>query len=174
MQRWGENQIATTTVRSGRQLLYSLFDQSGLPQEAHLSGGDSGGGVFLNEAGVWKLAGVNFDVDTFTSGPDRGGPFNAALFDERGSYTSTGSLVSGPAPVPSGFYSSRISTSFAWISSVLSPHLANISTRAPSAPASRFALPGSSSRAIPANRNASSFAAAVRHSRSTARQSRAA
>ena len=131
VQRWGENEVASITQRAtGGQLLRALFDQTGRPQEAHFSAGDSGGGVFVNDGGVWKLAGINFDVDSFASGPDRGGPYNAALYDERGSYTADGSLVSGSAPVPSGFYASRISSSFAWISGVLASHLANISTRA--------------------------------------------
>jgi hypothetical protein len=131
VQRWGENEVASITQRAGgREFLYALFDQAGLPQEADLSAGDSGGAVFLNDGGVWRLAGINFDVDTFASGPDGGGPYNAAMYDERGSYTAGGSLVTGAAPVPSGFYASRISTRFSWISSIIAPHLANISTRA--------------------------------------------
>lgn len=131
VQRWGENQVASITQHvAGRDFLYALFDQAGLPQEAHLSAGDSGGGVFLNDDGVWKLAGINYDVDSFASGPTGGGPYNAAMFDERGSYTSDGTLVTGPAPVPSGFYATRISSRYDWITSVIAPHLANLSSRA--------------------------------------------
>lgn len=54
VQRWGENQVASIV---GDQL-YALFDQAGLPQEAHISGGDSGGAVFLRDGRVWKLAGI--------------------------------------------------------------------------------------------------------------------
>ena len=128
VQRWGENEVAS--IVGGR--LYALFDQAGLPQEGHLSAGDSGGGVFLKDGGVWKLAGINSDVDTFASGPDGGGPYTAALFDERGSYRSDGTLVTGDAPVPSGFYAARISSRIAWINSIVGntdPGLANISTR---------------------------------------------
>jgi hypothetical protein len=117
VQRWGQNQVASLT--SGGNVLYALFDQAGLPQEAHLSGGDSGGGLFINDGGSWKLAGVNLDVDRFASGPDGGGPYNAAMFDMRGSYRPNGTLVTGSAPVPSGFYATRISSRAAWISSVI-------------------------------------------------------
>ncbi|HEX7518202.1 MAG TPA: hypothetical protein VF345_13065 [Chthoniobacterales bacterium] len=128
VRRWGENEVASIAGGS----LYVLFDQAGLPQEAHISNGDSGGAVFLNDGGVWKLAGLNSDVDRFASGPDGGGPYTAALFDERGSYRSNGTLVTGDAPVPSGFYAARISSRVTWINSVIGstdPGLANISTR---------------------------------------------
>ncbi len=115
VQRWGENEVA----RIVRGALYVLFDQAGLPQEGHLSAGDSGGAVFLKDGEVWKLAGINSDVDTFTSGADRGGPYSAAMFDERGSYRSDGTLVTGPAPVPSGFYAARISARLRWIYSII-------------------------------------------------------
>jgi hypothetical protein len=115
VQRWGENQVASIV---GGQL-YALFDRDGLPQEAHISGGDSGGAVFLKDGSVWKLAGINTDVDHFASGPDGGGSYEAALFDERGSYRSDGKLVTGDAPVPSGFYAARISSRIAWIKSIV-------------------------------------------------------
>ena len=128
VQRWGENEVASIVGGA----LYVLFDQAGLPQEAHLSSGDSGGAVFLNDGGVWKLAGINSDVDTFASGPDGGGPYTAAMFDERGSYRSNGTLVTGDVPVPSGFYAARISQRVAWINRIIGntdPGLAHISTR---------------------------------------------
>jgi hypothetical protein len=115
VQRWGENQVAS--IVAGK--LSALFDRSGLPNEAHLSAGDSGGGAFIKDGGVWKLAGINSDVDHFASGPDGGGPYEAALFDERGSYQSDGKLVSGDTPVPSGFYLARISSRVAWIKSTI-------------------------------------------------------
>ncbi len=127
VQRWGENTVARIT---GNDLLYALFDQNGLGQEAHLSAGDSGGAVFINDGGTWKLAGINFDVDTFTSGSDAGGPFTSAMFDQRGSYTSNGTLVTGNAPVPSGFYATRISSRIDWIIGIIAPRLANLSSRA--------------------------------------------
>jgi hypothetical protein len=115
VQRWGENQVAGIVADK----LYALFDQGGLPQEAHLSTGDSGGAVFLSDGGVWKLAGINSDVEHFASGPDCSGPYEAALFDERGSCRSDGTLVTGDAPVPSGFYATRISSRIAWIDKIV-------------------------------------------------------
>jgi hypothetical protein len=115
VQRWGENEVA----RILRGALYVLFNRAGLPQEGHLSAGDSGGAVFLKDGEAWKLAGINSDVDTFASGADRGGPYCAAMFDERGSYRSDGTLVTGPAPVPSGFYVARISSRLHWIYSII-------------------------------------------------------
>lgn len=115
IRRWGENQVAS--IAGDR--LYVLFDQAGFPQEAHLSAGDSGGALFLNEGGIWKLAGINSDVDHFASGADGGGAYEAAMFDERGLYLPNGTLVSCDASVPSGFYAARISSRVAWINSII-------------------------------------------------------
>ncbi|HWM25439.1 MAG TPA: hypothetical protein VNP98_11480 [Chthoniobacterales bacterium] len=128
VQRWGENQVSS--VLGG--MIRVLFDQGGLPHEAHISDGDSGGAVFLKDGSVWKLAGINSDVDRFASGPDGGGPYSAALFDMRGSYRSDGTLVTGDTPVPSGFFVTRISSRLSWITSIIgssNPGLANISAR---------------------------------------------
>lgn len=129
--RWGENVVAAIvpSIAIG-DMLYALFDENGLPEEAQLSAGDSGGGVFLNDAGVWKLAGLNYAVDgPFFTTPGTN-EFEAALFDMRGFYDDTGRLFMGDAPVPSGFYASRVSSRRAWIQSVIGPALGNISTRA--------------------------------------------
>ena len=115
VRRWGENEVAKIVD----DRLYVLFHKRGLPQEAHLSGGDSGGSVFLNDHGTWKLAGINSDVDQFASGPDGGGHFYAAMFDQRGSYRSDGSLVTGDVAVPSAFYAARISSRLKWIQSII-------------------------------------------------------
>lgn len=128
VQRWGENQVSSVLGGTIRV----LFDQAGLPHEAHISDGDSGGAVFLKDGSVWKLAGINSDVDRFASGPDGGGPYSAALFDMRGSYRSDGTLVTGDNPVPSSFYVARISSRLSWITTIIGPSdpgLANISAR---------------------------------------------
>lgn len=131
VQRWGENVVSDIRILSGfGEMLYSLFDQNGLPNEAHLSAGDSGGAVFLNDGGIWKLAAINTDVDgPFYSGPGGNGLFFAALYEERGCYRADGTLISGSAAVPSGFYSTRISSRLSWIYSIIDPGFANISTR---------------------------------------------
>lgn len=141
LQRWGENNVVSVTPRGG-EMLRALFEQAGGTNEAHLSSGDSGGAVFIKDGDVWKLAGINSDVDSFTSGPDRGGPYNAALFDERGSYTEDGTLVTGNVLVPSGFYATRISSRVGWITSIISPRLANISARATVGAGDRVAIAG--------------------------------
>ena len=132
VQRWGENIVSAIKPRHGDgDMIYALFDKAGLPNEAHLSNGDSGGAVFLDDGGVWKLGGVNYDVDgAFYTGPNGTGSFLAALFDQRGFYDEDRHFVSGSVPVPSGFYASRISARFEWIDSVVEPRLVNISTRA--------------------------------------------
>ncbi|HEY2125005.1 MAG TPA: hypothetical protein VGG94_06035, partial [Chthoniobacterales bacterium] len=94
------------------------------PNESHLSANDSGGAIFLNDSGdgVWKLAGINYAVDDLYAMPDIASEFAAAIFDARGYYTYDGTnftLISGPDPVPTGFYDSRISSELAWIGSVI-------------------------------------------------------
>ena len=132
VQRWGENVVTAIKQRPpGGEMLYALFDKAGLPNESHLSNGDSGGAVFLDDGGVWKLGGINYDVDgAFYIGQMASGGFLAALFDQRGFYDENRHFVSGSAPVPSGFYASRISSRVEWIDSVVEPRLVNISTRA--------------------------------------------
>lgn len=132
VQRWGENVVAAIKPRPpGGDQLYALFDKAGLPNEAHLANGDSGGGVFLSDGGIWKLGGINYDVDgSFYTGPNGTGGFIAALFDERGFYNPDRHFVSGSTAVPSGFYATRISSRIEWINSVVEPRLVNISTRA--------------------------------------------
>ena len=126
VQRWGEN----TVNQANGNLLYATFDQNGKPNEAHLSSGDSGGAAFINDGQTWRLAGINYGVD----GPFAyvaGGPtFYATLFDTRGLFDSTtGRVASGSAPVPSGFYMTRISTQLHWIRSVVAPALSGISAQ---------------------------------------------
>ena len=132
VQHWGENLVSAIKQRPpGGEMLYALFDKAGLPNESHLSNGDSGGAVFLDDGGVWKLGGINYDVDgAFYTGPNGAGGFLAALFDQRGLFDENRHFVSGNAPVPSGFYASRISSRIEWIDSVVEPRLVNISTRA--------------------------------------------
>ena len=129
VQRWGQN-VVTRIVSGGtlNQYVYATFDQGGGPNEAHLSVGDSGGAVFLREGGVWKLAGISYAVDGpyFTDAAGNG-EFFGAIFDARGFYEQDSfapphfSLITGPAPVPSGFYASRIASKLGWIYRVVDP-----------------------------------------------------
>ncbi len=144
LQRWGENIVTATPQRPpGGDMIYALFNAPGLPNECHLSNGDSGGAVFLNDGGTWKLGGINYDVDgSFYTQPNGLGGFYAAIFDERGFYGPTLHFVSGSSAVPSGFYASRISTHVPWIESVIEPRLVNISTRAAVGTGDRVAIAG--------------------------------
>ena len=94
VQRWGENLVSgIVSFGFDDDTLYATFDASGLPNESHLSVGDSGGGLFLDDGGVWKLAGIHYDVDgPFYIDASGDGAFIAALFDARGFYLSDGQI----------------------------------------------------------------------------------
>lgn len=128
--RWGSNIVNDVTTFAGYgELLVSAFNDSGpfyTTEEATLSTGDSGGGVFVNDGGIWKLAGVNFSVDGYfdtnnTTGD--GSDFSAALFDRGGLYQGSDAqgwtLIPNVGPDnPSSFYASRISASAAAIQAI--------------------------------------------------------
>jgi hypothetical protein len=126
-ERWGRNVVNGTEDGGNNygELLYCNFDKPGIPDECHLSVGDSGGGLFVLENGLWRLAGINLAVD----GPFRegsvGGGFNAAIFDKGGLEELTGdpaawvSVSEQSANIPSRFYCSRISASRLWIEDVI-------------------------------------------------------
>lgn len=121
--RWGTNTVSAAVGSSLGDMLVADFDAAVGGDEAHLSGGDSGGAVFINDGGIWKLAGINYSVDGMFDTNDvvDTNEFNAALFDKGGLYIGT----DGPFPhlepdwtfipdtvadIPSAFYASRISS----------------------------------------------------------------
>ena len=73
LMRWGENQVSnvvngdvlqgTTGPARVGELLAAAFDAGAGVNEAQLSVGDSGGGVFINDGAGWKLAGINYAAD---------------------------------------------------------------------------------------------------------------
>jgi hypothetical protein len=125
--RWGTNHVTSNVTYSGADYIYSTFDASVGGDEAHLSVGDSGGAVFLQDGGIWKLAGINYSVDgawDYNNVVDTN-EFNAALFDARGMYvgadlpTPSWTLVPDLGfAEPSGFYSTRISSYLTEISAI--------------------------------------------------------
>lgn len=122
IQAWGENVVSAIYDGSSQglgDLLGFDFNAGAGPNEAALSIGDSGGGLFIQSGGVWKLAGINYGVE----GPWRinpgDTPFQAAIFDASGLY-----LGNNSSPETSGSgtsYATRISFNLAWIQSVIGP-----------------------------------------------------
>lgn len=117
--RWGTNTVSSIYSSAVGDLLAASFSASGTAEEATLSNGDSGGGVFVNDGGIWKLAGINYSIDGMfdtnnVSGD--GSDFNAALFDRGGLYQGSDSfgwtyIPDLPLDNPSSMYASRISSS---------------------------------------------------------------
>ena len=130
-QRWGRNHI--DGIADGGpgygELLRAQFDTNGLPDECHLSTGDSGGALFLNDGTGWKVAGIHYSVDSpysYTGAPNDTG-FNASLFDQGGIYIKEDTLWTLlpklPEPQPGHLYSTRVSARLEWIRSVLNQNL---------------------------------------------------
>ncbi len=121
--RWGTNQvIAILKIHDAEWAVGFLamdFDEHGGGDEAHLTGGDSGGGIFIRVGTEWKLAGISYAVDGNFNTSTNGNGFPAALFDARGFYVGTEEkwdLVTGSSTViPSAFYGSRVSTKLHWL-----------------------------------------------------------
>lgn len=123
VKRWGKNTVENVLL--GRigigELLYCDFDNPGLASECHLSVGDSGGGLFVLESGLWRLAGIHYSVDGAFRFPATAPTFIGALFDKGGLEEQVEeppgwvTVHEGLANIPSRFYSSRISASLPWI-----------------------------------------------------------
>jgi hypothetical protein len=124
VQRWGENAVAKIISNNqGGDLLSATFDANGGPNEAHLSEGDSGGAVFIQDGSVWKLAGINYAVDGSFNDSSSGPGFAASLFDYGGLFFGSEGAWSYnldlPTSQPTSFYATRISVRTAWINSIL-------------------------------------------------------
>lgn len=117
--RWGSNTVSGVYSSAIGDLLMASFSASGTTEEATLSNGDSGGGVFIKDGGIWKLAGVNYSIDgRFDTNNivGDGSDFDAALFDRGGLYQGSDSFGWSftpdlPLDNPSSMYASRVSTS---------------------------------------------------------------
>jgi len=131
VQSWGTNSVSSI-VNAGPgagSLLKINFDARGGANEAALSGGDSGGAMFLQDGGVWKLAGINRGVDGpfSTTGVDGSG-FLAAIFDQGGLYTGGDGRWSfvkdSGKDIAAGAYATRIASNLSWIDGVTSGSVA--------------------------------------------------
>jgi len=122
IERWGRNVVVDTiTDPTLGEFLYCQFDNPGIAGECHLSVGDSGGGLFVLENGLWRLAGINYAVDGPFRTTPTGGDFSAVLYDIGGLYVQNPDwmLIDNQAQnIPSGFYCSRISASLAGITAL--------------------------------------------------------
>ena len=120
VQRWGRNVVTggfnDPTYGS---LLYCGFDKPGITDECHLSTGDSGGGLFVMENGLWRLAGIHLGVDCASPGVNGS---SGSFYDLGGLYLYNGSawilIPENASNIPSSFYSSRISASLPWITGI--------------------------------------------------------
>jgi hypothetical protein len=126
IKRWGENDVAAIIEGTPSQgdLLRATFDRGAGSNECHLSVGDSGGAMIIqDDSNVWKLAGIHYAVDGPFSNAVDGTTFQAALMDRGGLYEQSGTnwifYLNTGQDKPSGFYSTRISSHIAWINSVI-------------------------------------------------------
>jgi hypothetical protein len=133
VQRWGTNIVGSIfdDPTYGR-LLRAPFDANAGPNEAHLSSGDSGGGVFVFNSSTnrWEFAGVNLAVDgPFSISPDGSNPFNAAMFDTTGLFVQSDQGNWVTAPNPSAFYATEIAARRGFIESVVMQVVSSVSRK---------------------------------------------
>lgn len=112
--RWGEN----TIENNSGSLVKLTFDLDGGPNEVHLSSGDSGGGIFVQEDGIWKLAAINYAVEGPWKYESDGDTFNGAVYDRGGLYRGSTLYADELADDPGVFYGTSISSNYEWLMSV--------------------------------------------------------
>lgn len=127
IQSWGTNTLAgfADGGTAGLQLAYSFSIGAGA-DEGILAYGDSGGPVFMQQDGIWKLAGVNYAVESSYRLTASGSTFNAAIFDKGGLYTrnSQGAWVyntPSATPSPALSYSTSTTARIDWINEIIAP-----------------------------------------------------
>lgn len=123
---WGSNTLDSlaTLPGAGTQLVYD-FDLSGGTNQGILSLGDSGGPVFMQEGGIWKLAGINYAVESIFNTTNSGSGFNAAIYDKGGLYIS--GTINGPwsytnpslGDQPAASFSSSVPANATWVQNVI-------------------------------------------------------
>ncbi len=131
--RWGTNVVSAIVDSTGKTVsgraglagdrVRCTFDAGAGADEATISRGDSGGALFVQDTGAWKLAGmlstVEGTVRLAADGPD----VSAAIFDLGGLFVpNSGGWVQVPDQIarqPLAFYAARISGNEDWIASVL-------------------------------------------------------
>jgi hypothetical protein len=128
VQRWGQNTVIDTVDYGGSlgPMIVATFDRNNpLADVATLSSGDSGGGVFIQEGGIWKLAGINYGVETGFRTTAGGSTFNAAIFDAGGLFFDFQDghgfqqVTDQTGDVSAGWVASRISANSSWINGII-------------------------------------------------------
>jgi hypothetical protein len=147
---WGENTVAGVTNFGGGigNTLRFTFNKNALYNEGAPSGGDSGGGVFINDGGKWKLAGLNYLVDGPFSMTSGGASFNATLFDKGGIYQTGAFNADTSTDLPGNFYATRISSRASWINSIIKSTTTSSAMALPNVSAGATAVPEPSSLAL--------------------------
>ncbi len=118
--RWGVNQVEAIRSVNGAPYLYATFTHNAGSNECALSTGDSGGAAFIEEDGVWQLAGIHYSVDGHFNTTNTGDGFDASLYDAYGLYIGKSpnwTLITNH--VASGFYSSQVPAHYSWITNVI-------------------------------------------------------
>lgn len=122
-QRWGTNTVSR--LAGGGDLLTAQFDHIG-GTEAHLSTGDSGGGVFIKDPSdhLWKLAGISYAVTgPYATSVFGENLFDGALFNQSAFFVESentpGLFV--PATGAGEFFATRISARMDFIQTTIAP-----------------------------------------------------
>jgi len=117
VKRWGRNDLSSL-IDGGAGLgpvLTANFDYAAGSNEGTFSTGDSGGGVFVQDGGIWKLAAINYGViSAFKQTAD--GPLqNGAIFDAGGLYFGENLITDGTVNVPTYSVFTPIAVHSDWI-----------------------------------------------------------
>jgi hypothetical protein len=89
---WGTNAVSEIEdfgPNLGELLIFTADRDNVSANEGAVTGWDSGGPVFVNDSGIWKLAGINYGAETYSlDGVSR---LSATVWDKRGLYVFNGS-----------------------------------------------------------------------------------
>jgi hypothetical protein len=118
---WGTNTVASvltdndlgTSGRFGGDFLQFTFNNNPTNQNECIDATfDSGGGLFINNAGTYQLAGINGLVDSVFTAPNANSMANAVLYDTFGYYeeNADGSFSQITTHTPESSYATRVSS----------------------------------------------------------------
>lgn len=130
VRRWGTNTITDIVDfndnSNDQEMIQFDFNANvgnGLDAtEVALSGGDSGGGLFIQSGNQWKLAAVNYGVTgpyTYTANSNNANFF--AALTNAGNFYYPNTSIPIPSGTPTSSYSSRVALHLGTLSPYLSP-----------------------------------------------------